>query len=202
MQTEKILRMCLIICSVHAMVTPMMAQNDAHRPGKNMFAIGTGVGSPGGDLKQNMSSSPALRLKYGYRFTRNTQVDLGWDTVFHAAGIRGDKRDYEYIVPIGGRVILPLFSESFELFAGAGGAYLRYSEVPAYLGPGPTGVSRDGWGVYGTAGANVALEHRKHAWLGIEAQYLKGATSGKFLETGVESKDRWLITTINLVFRF
>ncbi len=60
------------------------------------------------------------------------------------------------------------------------------------------------WGIYGTAGANVALEHSKRFWLGIEAQYLKGTTSGKMLGTGVafESKDRWLTTTLNLVGRF
>jgi hypothetical protein len=201
MQTGKILSMGLMISVAYAMTTPLMAQSNSW---KNMFTIGAGVGIPAGDLKQFMSPSAALRFKYGHRFTQNIQADLGLDMVIHAAGINEmRKRDYEFAFPIGGRVILPLSSDCFELFAGGGGAYLKYNE--AIWGNICSGcASRGGWGVYGTAGANVALERLRHVWLGIEAQYLKGTTSGKLLGTGVafESKDGWWTTTLNLDYRF
>jgi hypothetical protein len=152
-----------------------------------------------------MSPAAVIRLQYGYRFTRYTQADIGLDIVIHAAGIKeAGKHDIERMIPLGGRIILPLFAERFELFAGAGPARLSYSEYQGANIPCPECATRSGWGVYGTAGANIALEHTKHVCLGIEAQYLKGTTSGKLLETGIalESKDRWLSTTLNLVGRF
>ncbi len=203
MQTGKIFRMGLIISVAYAVITPLMAQSDAQRLWKHMFTIGSGAAIPAGDLKQFMSPSAALRFKYGYRFTRTIQADFGLDMVIHAAGINeSGKQDFEFMIPLGGRVILPLFSDSFEPFAGVGGAYMTYNEARGSYCAGC--VSRGGWGFYGTAGANVALEQKKHVGLGIEAQYLKGTTSGKLLGTGVafESKDRWLTTTLNLVFRF
>jgi hypothetical protein len=205
MQTGKVLRMCLTISVAYAMITPLMAQNDASRRWKNMFTIGAGAGIPSGDLKQFMSPSAAIRFIYGYRIARNIQADFGFDMVIKAArdyeSSKG-KSNIEFVFPLGGRAILPLSSDRLELFAGAGGAWLRYNEGRGnYCSD---CVSRGGWGVYGTAGANVALEHKKHVWLGIEGRYTKGTTSGKMLGTGVafESKDCWLITTLNLIFRF
>ena len=200
---------------------PLTAQDES-RPWKHTFVLGGGVGIPAGDLRRFMSSSAAVRLKYGYRFTRNLQADLGLDAVIRAAGISiteqsmvGElrKRDDEYMVPFGGRAILPLAADRLELFAGGGAAYLRYTEsadIPGlkYSGwvevPCPGCTSRSGWGMYGTAGANVALERRKHVWLGVEAQYIKGTTSGKLLGNGArfETKDRWLNATMNLILRF
>ncbi len=205
MQTGRVFRMCLTISVAYAMITPLMAQNDASRRWKNMLTIGAGAGIPSGDLKQFMSPSTAIRFKYGYRITRNIQADFGFDMVIKAAGdyeSSKGKLDVEFVFPFGGRAILPLSSDRLELFAGAGGAWLQYNEARGdYCGD---CVSRGGWGLYGTAGANLALEHLKRLWLGIEVQYAKGTTSGRLLETGVavESKDRWLTTTMNLVVRF
>ena len=215
------LRRSLTALLASVLAVPLSAQ-DTSRPRKNTFAVGAGVGIPAGDLRQFMSLSGAIRLKYGYRFTRNLQADVGLDAVIGAAGIDISQqtpvgelriRDVECIVPMGGRAILPLAADWLELFAGGGVVYLRYSEyadLPDLVHTGyvdvpcPGCTARSGWGFYGTAGINIALERRKRIWLGMEAQYIAGTTSGKLLGTGArfETKDRWLNTAMNLVFRF
>jgi hypothetical protein len=212
----------LLVC---LLAVPLMAE-ERWQPGKNTLVVGCGVGIPSGDLRAYMSSSAAFRIKYGYRMTRYLQAEIGLDGVIRGAGISvsqqtfvGEvrKRDFEYMIPFGGRAILPLAAGRLELFAGGGGAYLKYSEeaqmanMPWCYGPScyieipcPACASRSGWGYYGTAGVNVALERRKRVWLGVEAEYIKGATSGKLLSTGApfETKDRWFNPSLNLVFRF
>ena len=52
-----------------------------------MFLIGAGAGIPNGDLRNSMSPPAGIRFKYGYRFMRNIQADLGLDWLINAAGI-------------------------------------------------------------------------------------------------------------------
>ena len=216
-------RMGLMAALACMLSVPLTAQ-EVSRPQQNMFVIGGGVGLPAGDLEHLMSSAALIRVGYGYRFRRFFQADSGLDAVVGAAGINISRpslvgelriRDFEYMACFGGRAILPLAEDRLELFAGGGGAYLRYNEeaeIPGlnYYGSGvidvpcPGCASRSGWGYYGTAGFNVALEQRHRVWLGVEARYIKGATSGNLLGTGARFKteDQWLNTSLNLAVRF
>jgi len=217
------LRIGLMAASACLLSVALIAQDES-RPQRNRFVIGGGVGLPAGDLKRWMSPAALVRVGYGRRVSRHFQMDLGLDAVVGAAGINitqqslvGELRihDVEYMVPFGGRAILPLAEDRFELFAGGGGIYLRYdeeAEIPGlkcygscyYEIPCPSCTSRGGWGYYGTAGVNFALDRRHRVWLGLEARYTKGTTSGTLLSTvaGFETEDRWLSTSMNLVFRF
>ncbi len=206
---------------------PLAAQDES-RLRRGTLVLGGGAGIPSGDLTQFLSSSAAVRLKVGYRITRYLEANVGLDVVMRAAGISKSQqtwvgeiriKDSEYMIPFGGRAILPMAAGWVELFAGGGGAYLRYDEeadIPglSYSGdpygsssidiPCPACTARSGWGYYGTAGVNIALERRKRVWVGIETQYLHGSTSGTLLGNGVrfETNDGWFIPTFNVVFRF
>jgi hypothetical protein len=210
----------LVIC----LLAPCLTAKEIPKPKvlKHSFALGGGSGIPGGDLSRLMSSSALVRLGYGYRLRIHLQLDLGLDAVMRAAGISISQqslvgeirvRDDEIMVPFGGRAILPVLKDRLEVFAGGGGAYLRYEEtaeipgVDAYNSfPCPSCTSRDGWGYYATAGINVALHRWRSAsvGVGVETRYFKGNTSGKLLGAGASfgTSDSWFNPTLNMMIRF
>jgi hypothetical protein len=142
------------------------------------------------------------------------------DAIFHAAGVRDFQdtiigrikiRDNEFLVPLGGRAILPLARKRLELFGGGGAAYLNYSETVEVPGGGSdssfkcqTCRSRDGWGYYATAGANVALEGSQRFWLGVETRLIHGKTNGDTLGAvpPLETRDTWINTAAVFTIRF
>ncbi len=216
MRTVKI---CLLMISL---VTGGSAQQTFRR---HSFSIGAGAAVPGRDLNPQMSSAFQVRLGYGYRFLRYLQADTGLNIVFQGARVEGriqslvgesKVRDFEYLVPFGGRAVLPLSRGRLELFAGGGGAYLRYQEEASV----PSGVrclgqcyydiqcftcrSRSGWGKYATAGAAVALDRRSQVWLGLNTQLFLGGTSGDSLGSvpALKSRDKWVVTSVDLIGRF
>ncbi len=204
--------------------TFLIAQEESPANFKHSVYIGGGFGMPRGDMRQFMASSGLVRFGYGYRVGRYFQVDLSWDVVWRAAGIGitqqslvGEIRitDSEHFVPFGGRVILPLAKNRLEFFAGGGGAYLRYEEdadIPGAHVYGnsyvdydcPSCTSRDGWGYYGNAGANIALDRRQRVWVGVEVRYVRGRTSGVLLspDAPYATSDRWINSAVNLSYRF
>jgi hypothetical protein len=173
-----------------------------------------------------MTPSGVLQFGYGYRPWKHFQADVSLTVVPRAAGINVplqttvgtfEVKDTEFILPFGGRAILPLLAGRMELFGGGGGTYLHYTEIaPTRLGYGcypsacvfdvacPFCVSRGGWGGYGTAGADVALDRRRRVWLGVETRFVKGTTSGELLGSGgtIKTKDQWLNMAMNVAYRF
>jgi hypothetical protein len=205
-----------------ALATSGTAQQSIQR---SSFSIGAGAAMPGQDLKPSMSSAFQLRFGYGYRFLRYLQADMGLNIVPQAAGVEGTidspvgestVRDFEYLVPLGGRAVLPLARGRFEVYAGGGVAYLLYQEQASV----PLGVhcygacyydidcltcaSRSGWGQYGTLGAAVALDRQSRAWLGLNTQFFSGGTSGEALGSAParKSRDAWTVVSLELTLRF
>jgi hypothetical protein len=183
------------------------------------FAIGGGAALPGGDLKPLLDTAPALRINYGYRFMKNFQADLGFDTVFHAANIKdyyqtdfGDLRikDYQYFVPIGGRVVIPLARNRVQLYAGGGGAWMKYSErIRQPFGNNfrldcPVCTSRSGWGYYSLLGASYAIDRAQLFRIGFTSKLYRGKTSGEPLGAipAVRTNDQWLTTAIEFSINF
>ncbi len=175
---------------------------------RHNISFGAGGASPKAGLRAYFKNRPAMTVSYGYRFLRNLQVESGLDTVFGAAGVRDfyDSplgllriRDYQFLIPFGGRVILPLGDERFQLFGGAGGAYMRYSEMirqPSdYLRVDcPVCGSRGGWGYYSLAGFSVFLGQSRFFRTGINAKMYRGHTEGDPVGAlpGVRTRDHWL----------
>ncbi len=202
-------------------VPALIAQDEPPTPSSHFFFAGGGAGIPHDDIHHLMSSSALVRLGYGYRILPHIQADIALDIIFRAAGISLSQqtwigeirvRDNEILLPFGARAILPL-GRRFELFAGGGAAYLRYeeeAEIPGYPQneygsvPCPACTSRDGWGYYGTAGFNIAIEHKRRVWVGLEGKYLHGSTSGVLLGSGTPfgTDDSWFNPSFNLIFRF
>ncbi len=187
---------------------------------KNYVTIGGGAGIPGGELKPFLDTSPVLRVGYGYRFLRNFQADIGFDTVFYAANIKdyqstqfGDLRirDFQFMLPLGGRAVLPLASERLLLYAGGGGAYLRYQERvrQPFSGTGyridcPTCRSRSGWGYYGLLGMAYALDRNQHFRIGFTTRVYRATTSGDAFGPlpAFSTKDQWVNTAAEFTVSF
>lgn len=181
---------------------------------KHNFTVGAGAGLPRADLGGFFDSSPSLSVGYGYRFHPNFQLDFGLDTLFGAAGTRDFLpteigyvriKDYQYLVPFGGRAILPLAGGRLLFSGGGGGAYMRYSErirQPSYYYyiECPVCRSRDGWGYYALLSTRVALDQRRTFWLGATTKVYRGRTEGDpFGELPyISTRDHW----VNLVGEF
>ncbi len=182
------------------------------------FHFGMGAGQPRGDLRPFFDDAFGLEIGYGYRFHRYFQADLGFETVFGAAGVRdflptgfGDLRirDYQYLVPLGGRAIAPLANGRFEIYGGGGGAYMRYSErlrqpSDSFHIDCAVCASRDGWGWYGALGASAALDRGRHVRLGVGSKVYRGHTSGDPLGAvpALRTRDHWVNVFGELTFAF
>ncbi|MFN7925691.1 MAG: outer membrane beta-barrel protein [Bryobacteraceae bacterium] len=203
--------LCAAILAIPAAAQP--------RYPRNHVFVGGGGGLPQGELQPYLATSPLVRWGYGYRFHRNFQADVGMDIIFHAASVKayyqtqvGDLRikDYQYLVPMGGRAILPV-GRRVEIHGGGGGAYLRYSERvrqpfgnSGYRIDCPVCASRSGWGYYGMGGLSVALDRYQQFRLGFSSRVFRAATSGDALGSlpGIRTKDMWVNTAAEFSFVF
>ena len=202
---------CLFVSAISVNAQPLARQFS--------FNIGAGGAIPREDLTSFMNTSGMLTVGFGYRPFRYFQADVGLQPIFHAANVRDFQdtiigrlkiRDYELMVPIGARGILPL-GPRVELFGGGGAAYLHYGESVEVPGGGDNSTfdcrvcrSRGGWGYYTTAGINVAVERSHHFWVGVESRLIHGKTNGDPLGAvpPLETTDTWVNTAAVFTFRF
>jgi hypothetical protein len=209
-------RKTLTAFSIVLTAAPLAAQERWDH--KFSFTLGGGVAVPGQDLRGSFTNTGLVRLGFGYRFWRYLQADAGLDAVIHAAGVDFSRssiignlrvRDNEYLVPLGGRAILPI--GRVELFAGGGAAYLHYAEEVEVPGGGSDSsfncticTSRGGWGYYAVAGVTAAVDRRKRFWVGVETRAFRGRTSGDPLGSvpSVETRDQWVDTAAVFTVRF
>jgi hypothetical protein len=175
---------------------------------KHNFTLGFGAGQPRADLRNLFGDSFGLGVHYGYRLHRYFQIDAGFETMFGAAGVRdflptqfGDLRirDYQFLVPVGGRAIAPLAGGRVQFYGGGGGAHLRYTErvrQPSdfFRLDCPVCTSRHGWGYYALLGANVALDRYQRFRLGVGSRVYRGHTDGDPLGAvpGIRTRDHWV----------
>lgn len=175
---------------------------------RHYATVGFGAGQPRGDLAGYFDRSFGLNLGYGYRLHRNFQADVGFETLFGAAGVRdfyrtefGELRikDYQFLVPLGGRAIWPLARGRLLVFGGGGGAYMRYQErirqpYQYYRIDCPVCKARSGWGHYALAGASVALDRYQRFRLGVNSRVYRGYTEGESLGLvqALRTRDHWL----------
>ena len=114
-------------------------------------------------------SAPSLGLTYAYRLFQHVDVEAGVDTALslgtEARGANYDiKANDRFIwVPFGLKGVLPLRRDRVEISIGAGGTYEKYSASDSLF------VPRNGWGGYASVGAAVALDGRRHFWLGTSS---------------------------------
>ena len=194
---------------------PLMAQTSFQ---KHNVTLGAGAGLPGGQIADLFRTVGGVGVGYGYRFQKNLQADVGFETLFGAAGVReflstdiGNARisDRQYFLPFGGRAILPLGEGRVLLSLGGGGAYLRYSErvqqISSYYSIQCSDcASRSGWGTYALASASYAIDRYQMFRLGFTAKAYRAHTNGDSfgLLPGIETRDRWLSLFANFTLSF
>jgi hypothetical protein len=187
------------------LATPLVAQ--LHYP-KHYVTFGAGPALPGGDLSAVFDNKPAVSVAYGYRLRRYFQADMGLDAVFGSAGVRDFLsselgslriRDFEYLVPFGGRLLLPLKQGRVMFSGGGGGAYLRYSEklrqpTTQFRFECPTCTSRSGWGTYALVNASVGIDHFQRFRAGVTSKLYRASVDGGQLGLVAPGKtsDRWV----------
>jgi hypothetical protein len=188
-----------------ALALPLAAQSTYP---KHNFSLGVGAGLPGGELTGLFRNSAGITFNYGYRKWRYLQADVGLDTLFGAAGVRDfiptelgylRIRDFQFLIPFGGRFVLPVKDGRMQFSAGGGGAYMRYSErlrQPSsyYRFECPDCAARSGWGSYALAGGSYALDRYQRFRLGVTAKLYRGHTDGGALGAvqAAETLDRWI----------
>ena len=175
---------------------------------RHNFTVGLGGADPQGEIRSFMSAKPGVSVGYGYRFLKYFQADIGLDIIFGAALVRdflttqvGDFRvsDREYVLPMGGRAILP-FAGGRVLFSGGGGwAWMRYGErvnQPSYYFriDCPICTVRSGWGYYAQLNGTYFLDYGKHFRVGATTRFVRGHTEGEPVGNipGIRTTDHWM----------
>ncbi len=175
---------------------------------KHNFNFGAGAARPRGALGGPFTDAPGISIGYGYRFARYFQADIGLDVLFGAGDVRDYLntalgqvriRDREYLLPVGGRAILPFAGGRVLLSGGGGGAYMRYSESvrqPSdyFRIDCPVCTARHGWGYYALVSTSFAIDHFQRFRVGITSKFYRGHTEGDPLGPvpGVRTKDHWI----------
>jgi hypothetical protein len=200
----------LLLFSV-AFVSLSLAQSD--QVNHHNITVGIGPGIPQGTSTSYLATAPLVKLAYGYRFNRFLQADAGFQIAFRAAQNTGavltdlgplQGGDHEFMIPLGGRVIIPTPLQRIELSAGGGGVYLHYSETApsnGYYSPSCYScTSRGGWGGYGLGNVSYFLDENHNFRVGATLQYISATTNGQAVGNvpAVRTNDHWL----NLTFEF
>lgn len=198
-----------------AVSTAAIAQEtEFHR--SNIVA-GFGAATPTGATSTYLSTAPLISFGYGYRPVRFFQADAGFQMAFGAANnsnpvvtdfgtVQGG--DHEFVIPLGGRFIIPTPFHRIELSAGGGGAYLHYSETAPsngyYQSNCYTCTSRGGWGGYGLANVTYFLDSNHNFGLGATYQFISASTNGDAVGNvpGIKTTDHWSNIFINFGLSF
>ena len=159
-----------------------------------------------GGLAQNAGNSccgesaPALGLTYARRLFPHLELEAGVQTAL-SLGSEARGAHYDFIaddrfiwVPFGLKGVLPLHHDRVEVWASGGGTYEKYRVGNPADSVGF--VSRDGWGGYASAGASIALDGRRHFWLGGSPRFFFANTNQGY------AHDRWVILSAGLGFRW
>lgn len=181
--------------------------------------FGVGPGIPVGSDTSYLGPAPLISVGYGYRFNRLFQADIGMNVAFGAVSSNSVvvtdignvyAGNREYMVPMGGRFILPLPFDKFEASVGGGGVYMHYSET----GPSSansyypincyTCTSRGGWGGYGLVNLSYFLDSNKNFHVGTTAEFISASLNGQAVGSipAVKTKDHWTTIAIEVGFSF
>ena len=156
------------------------------------IVVGVGPAIPTGYSTNYLSTAPLVKAGFGYRFTRLLQADFAFQAAFHAANNQNAElsnfgqvqgSDHEFMIPMGGRLIIPAPFKRMEFSLGGGAVYLHYSEtVPSggyYSSSCYTCTSRGGWGGYGLGNASYFLDDNHNFRVGATFQYIAAKTNGQ-----------------------
>ena len=143
---------------------------------RHTVTLGFGVGSPQGRFAQydRFLTRPALLMDYEFRLHRYFAADAGVDLVFRAdndqcfapRGCPPPKPGGQaWLVPFGARVLVPVRSDSIELFVGGGGAKASYEYFQRYLD--------NGWGGQANAGFRIRFGASRRWHAGFLGRYYR-----------------------------
>jgi hypothetical protein len=198
MRTPYVVSGCLIACSF-----AFGQGTDFHR---NNIVAGIGPAIPIGSAGSYLGPAPLVKIGYGYRFNRYLQADVGLQMAFGAANnqnavvtdvgpVQGG--DHEFMIPLGGRVIVPTPLKRIEVSLGGGAIYLHYSETApsnGYYSPSCyTCTSRGGWGGYGLGNVSYFLDENKNFRVGTTFQFVSASTNGQAVGNvpAIKTTDHW-----------
>lgn len=202
-----------IICT-STFVSTLASAQDFHR---NNISAGIGAAIPTGNATNYLSTAPLVSIGYGYRLNRFFQADAGFQVAFGAANNQNAVQtdlgpvqggDHEYMIPLGGRFIIPMPLKRFEVSAGGGAMYLHYSETAPsngyYSNNCYTCTSRGGWGGYGLANVSYFLDENHNFRVGTTLQYVSASTNGQAVGNvpALATTDHWMTLSFGFGLSF
>lgn len=210
---RKVLSAISITC-IGTFVSTLASAQDFHR---NNIIVGIGPAIPTGNATNYLSLAPLVSVGYGYRFNRLFQADAGFQIAFGAANNQNSVQtdlgpiqggDHEFMVPLGGRFIIPMPLKRFEVSTGGGAMYLHYSETAPsngyYSNSCYTCTSRGGWGGYGLASVSYFLDDNHTFRIGTTLQYISASTNGQAVGNvpGTATADHWMTLSFGFGLSF
>ncbi len=193
------------LCAMISIGAYAQGSEDVHH---NNISVGGGAAIPAGNATNYLNTAPAFLVSYGYRFNRWFQADAGLQMAFGAASNQNAEQtdygtvqggDHEFMIPLGGRIFVPVPLHKLEASVGGGAAYLHYSETASSGGYGYssncyTCTSRGGWGGYGLVNVSYFLDENRNFHIGTTLQYIAGSTNGSPVANipAAKTSDHWV----------
>jgi hypothetical protein len=141
----------------------------------NRVSVGIGRAIPAG--QSAFDSGTLIGINFARRYTRNIQGDLGLQTSFNTDYRRfvpgtgaGLTTNTTYFVPVGGRIVVPVWDGRMEPSFGLGGVYV-YDQRAVN--------SHHQGGAYGLAGVNYAVDSLQRHRVGITVRYFNIMSAGR-----------------------
>jgi hypothetical protein len=208
------MRSNLVRCSL-LLILPAFAFAQSEDIHHNNVTVGLGAAIPVGSAQNYLSTAPLVSVGYGYRLNRLFQADAGIQFAFGAANNTNPEAtdlgtvqggDREYMIPLGGRIYIPMPFKRMEFSVGGGAMHLHYSEsVPSsaysyYPNSCYSCTSRGGWGGYGLASARYYLDSNHNFHVGTTLQFISATTNGQPVGDvpALSTTDHW--TNVGLEF--
>jgi hypothetical protein len=175
--------------------------------GTSTVTFGLGAGKPIG-AADGITGGTQLNGSYEYRIRKYLSVEFGVDSTIVTAPIytytntfipvgSGLTGPYTYTttyshatsrattMPFGFRGVLPLLHGRVEASVGGGGAFLWNPRL--YFS------SQNGWGWQGNLSVRMALDQKRHFWLG---------STGRFIDSRGAYPSQWVVWSADLGYRF
>lgn len=151
---------------------PLHAQDYAY---PNRVSVGIGAAVPAGQTA--LDSGTLIGINFARRYTRYVQGDFGLQTSFNRDYRRyvprtgaGLTTNATYFVPVGGRIVIPLWNGRIEPSFGLGGAYIYDQRA---LNDHHQG------GVYGLGAVSYALDSMQRHRAGVTVRYINVMSAGR-----------------------
>jgi hypothetical protein len=197
------MRQLILVLACTSFATFVSAQTAEFQ--RNHSTVGVGPPILVGNAADHLITAPLLSAESGYRFTWVLRSDVGVEIALGGADRQSavqtrlgalQSGGHDYMIPFGGRYVMPSPLTRIEFPVGGGAGHLRHSET--------TPASRGGWGGYGFGNAGYLFGHNQNLHVGTTFEFIAPSSDGQTIAyvPAARATDGWSNLYLEIGVRF